>query len=161
MSNDPRTQPEEQRMLRRALVAQLLLQRYSVREITERLASPDAEPTLLNPQTGQPYSESTIRQDAKEIRSLWADSARLIEERRAQQFALYDALIRKGFESGDWETVRRILKDEVQLARDARADYAHEDQRADDLAAAAQRLRQRLQGLADEEQATDNQETPS
>ena len=53
-------------------VERLRVRGYTIREIAEILAKPEDEGGLRNPETGDPFSKSTIGNDVQEIEARWS-----------------------------------------------------------------------------------------
>ena len=99
---------------RRSRVAALHVRGLSEREIVAALGAGDNP--ITNPQTGEPYSLTTIHNDLDFLRMSWrAAAAAEYGDLKGQQLAELRALRRAAWAVGDREGVRKCLVDEVKL----------------------------------------------
>lgn len=103
---------------RQELVARLMVRGISAREIAETLGTPgkDGKIPLLNPETGLPYSEETIRLDMVAIKRAWKTSTKeSVEQHRAQQLAELTEVKRTAWKANNLNTVLNALAHEAKL----------------------------------------------
>lgn len=100
--------------LRRERVAHLRLRHLSAREIAVELASGDNP--LLNPETGEPYTHTTVLNDLKALKKDWRKSANsATEEHVARQFAEMQEVKREAWTQKDGDLVVKVIDKEMKL----------------------------------------------
>lgn len=100
--------------LRRERVAHLRLKQLSAREIAEALATGDYP--LLNPETGEPYTHTTILSDIKALNSRWRKDANIATEKHAaRQFAEMQETKRLAWQQNDGDLVIKVIDKEMKL----------------------------------------------
>jgi len=102
--------------VRRLLVHRLRARGMSVREVANALGAPVDEGGIRNPDTGEPFSKSTIGRDFELLDAQW--QAALDEEvpahKRAQLIEIRE-LRREAWTKGDLKNVLAGLKLEIEL----------------------------------------------
>jgi hypothetical protein len=100
--------------LRRERVAHLRLKQLSAREIADALATGDFP--LLNPDTGEPYTHTTILSDIKALNSRWRKEANIATEKHAaRQFAEMQETKRLAWQQNDGDLVIKVIDKEMKL----------------------------------------------
>ena len=94
---------------RREKVGQLLLMGLTQREIERALD----QQRILNPKTRRPWSLGTINADIQAMETAWREQAlQSRSDQKAKVAAELKLLKRKAWVSGDYDLVRKLLKDE-------------------------------------------------
>lgn len=104
--------------MRRAAVARLRLRGLTLREIALALAKGDAkgQGRILNPDTGEPYSNVTILNDLKALSAEWKENAQAdISEHRARQIAEIEQVKRQAWSDSDGALALRAIELEMKL----------------------------------------------
>jgi len=97
-------------------VERLRVQGYTIREIAELLAKPVDEGGLRNPETGEPFSKSTIGNDVQEIAARWSEmlDASILENRGREVRELRLAR-QMAWRRGDLTEIRLSVAQEAKL----------------------------------------------
>lgn len=104
--------------LRRERVAQLRLRGLTVREIAISLAMGDRDGNnrIVNPETGDPYTHTTIINDLKVLKKEWHESSgEATEEHAARQFAEIQEIKRVAWALKDPQLALAALDREMRL----------------------------------------------
>lgn len=103
--------------MRRELVEQLRIRGLTVREIAAALAQPsNGRPPLINPDTGNPYTYVTIKNDLDAIRKEWQKRrAVAVDEHTDRQFAEIMEVKRAGWATGNPKLVLEGVDREMKL----------------------------------------------
>ncbi len=97
---------------RREMVAQLVVRRLTIREITDALAKQGAR----NPLTEEPWSRDTIHKDIRALEADWQRRYRAtIDEHKAKQLADLEEVLRQGWMGGDFQVVLTALAQKASL----------------------------------------------
>ena len=96
---------------RRELVARYRIRGLTMREIVERLAE-----EYPNPQTGEPFVLSTVKDDCHALDREWRErTAASMDEHKARVYQELQAVKRAGWNAEDLGVVLRALKQEAVL----------------------------------------------
>lgn len=104
--------------LRRERVAQLRLRGLSSREIALALAQGDknGKGRMLNPETGEPYTHTTIQNDLKALKDQWRESAGVAtDEHQARQLAEIQEIKRMAWQQQNGNLALQALDREMKL----------------------------------------------
>jgi len=93
---------------RRAEIAHLRRRRLTVRQIAQALE----DSHFLNPRTAKPWGVATVQRDLDHLHAAArAESLRDISDHRAEILSDYHALLDRHWAVGNYDEVRRVLKD--------------------------------------------------
>lgn len=99
---------------RRTQVARLALRGLSLREIAIGLAA--LKPPIVNPDTGEPYTHTTIDNDLKAIRKKWQkEAATDYDQYRAKHLAEIAEIKRMAWANSDPELALKALEKEMRV----------------------------------------------
>lgn len=103
--------------LRRERVAHLRLQLLSAREIAAALADgSDGQPKLLNLDTNEPFSHTTILSDIKVLNTRWRKEADVATDKHAaRQFAEIQEIKRFAWKHNDGDLALKAIEKEMKL----------------------------------------------
>lgn len=100
--------------IRRERIAHLRGRGLSAREIADELGKGDNK--IVNPDTGEPYTHTTVLTDLKTLKSQWRKSAKIaIDEHVARQFAELQEVKRLGWQQEDGDLIVRAIGLEMKL----------------------------------------------
>lgn len=99
---------------RREMVSSLRLRGLTLREISAALAKQN--PPIVNPTTGEPYSDVTIKNDLDALKAEWRErAAETIDTHQARQLAELMEIKRAAWAGKDPELALKALAQEVKL----------------------------------------------
>lgn len=104
--------------LRRERVAQLRLRGLSSREIAETLAkgNKDGVGKIVNPESGEPYSHTTIQNDLKALKISWQESYNIAtDEHAARQLTEIAEIKRLAWSQKDGRLALSAIEKEMKL----------------------------------------------
>lgn len=99
---------------RRELVARLRLRGMTLREIAAALAKQN--PPIVNPDTGEAYSDVTIKNDLDALKAEWSKNASVaIDEHQSRQFAELQEIKRDAWSQKNPQLALAALDKEMKL----------------------------------------------